>query len=134
MAGEAQRVIEEFWRIQDSGDYTRLVALFTEDARLEDPIWGVFEGQEAIRAFMAKMVEEMRARQVHFTADEIRGDTHTAWARWTMHSPQGTRGGVGIYRVEGGQLCFYRDYLDPPQAGAAPDSATSAGTADGPAG
>ncbi len=118
MAGEAQRVIEDFWRIQDGGDYRLLVDLFAEDARLEDPIWGVFEGREAIAGFMAKMVDEMRGRSIHFTADEIRGDDHVAWARWTMHGPEGTRGGVGIYRVEGGKLVYYRDYLDPPASAA----------------
>ena len=40
MPGEAQRVIGEFWRIQDDGDYTRLVDLFAEDALLEDPDLG----------------------------------------------------------------------------------------------
>ncbi|MFN7174577.1 MAG: nuclear transport factor 2 family protein [Thermaurantiacus tibetensis] len=114
MPGAAQRVIEEFWRIQDGGDYRLLVDLFAEDARLEDPIYGLFEGREAIRGFMAKMVEEMGARQIRFTADEIRGDDEVAWARWTMHAPEGTRGGVGIYRVRDGRLVYYRDYLDPP--------------------
>jgi limonene-1,2-epoxide hydrolase len=115
MAGEAQRVIEQFWRIQDSGDYTRLVDLFAEDAFLEDPIWGQYRGRAAIREFMATMVKEMGARKVHFTVDEICGDDHAAWARWTMHiEGQPARGGVGIYKVEGGKLTYYRDYIDPP--------------------
>lgn len=114
MPGAAQRLIEEFWRIQDGGDYRLLVDLFAEDARLEDPIYGVFEGREAIRGFMAKMVDEMGGRDIRFTADEIRGDDEVAWARWTMHAPAGTRGGVGIYRVQDGRLVYYRDYLDPP--------------------
>lgn len=126
MAGAAQELIERFWRIQDGGDYRQLVDLFAEDARLEDPIWGVFEGREAIAGFMARMVEEMGARGVHFTADEIRGDEQVAWARWTMHAPGGRRGGVGIYRVERGKLAYYRDYLDPPAASPpAPDTPTS---------
>ncbi|WP_448586813.1 nuclear transport factor 2 family protein [Thermaurantiacus sp.] len=116
MPGEGQRVIEEFWRVQDSGDYTKLVDLFAEDAVLEDPIWGRYEGKEAIRGFMALMVKEMGARGVHFTADEICGGDEAVWARWTMHSPKGTRGGVGIYKVRGGRLTYYRDYLDPPPA------------------
>lgn len=117
MAGEAQRVIEEFWRIQDEGDYTKLAPLFAEDALLEDPIWGRYEGREAILGFMTKMVAEMAHRKVHFTVDEICGDDHAVWARWTMHSPEGSRGGVGIYKVEGGKLTYYRDYLDPASEG-----------------
>lgn len=114
MAGEAQDVIEQFWRTQDAGDYRLLAPLFAKDALLEDPIWGRYEGREAILSFMTTMVKEMSERKIHFTVDEINGDDHTAWARWTMHAPEGTRGGVGIYKVRGGQLTYYRDYIDPP--------------------
>ena len=113
MPGEAQRVIEQFWRIQDEGDYTRLVDLFAEDALLEDPVWGRYEGREAILRFMTTMVAEMGERKIHFTVDEICGDDHAVWARWTMHSPAGSRGGVGIYKIAGGKLTYYRDYMDP---------------------
>lgn len=114
MPGQAQDTIEQFWRIQDEGDYTKLVDLFAEDALLEDPIWGRYEGRDAILKFMTTMVEEMGDRKIHFTVDEICGDDHAVWARWTMHSPEGERGGVGIYKVRDGKLTYYRDYMDPP--------------------
>ena len=114
MAGDAQRTIEKFWAIQDGGDYTKLAPLFAEDAVVEDPVWGTHRGREAILGFMTTMVKEMGARGISFTVDEICGDEHTAWARWTMHSPDGSRGGVGIYKVSDGQLTYYRDYMDPP--------------------
>lgn len=114
MPGEAQRVIEEFWRIQDEGDYTKLAPLFAEDALLEDPVWGTHKGRDAILGFMTTMVKEMGERQINFTVDEICGDDHAVWARWTMYSPEGSRGGVGIYKVANGQLTYYRDYMDPP--------------------
>ena len=114
MPGEAQRVIEEFWRIQDEGDYTKLAPLFAEDALLEDPVWGTHKGRDAILGFMTTMVKEMGERQINFTVDEICGDDNAVWARWTMHSPEGSRGGVGIYKVANGQLTYYRDYMDPP--------------------
>jgi limonene-1,2-epoxide hydrolase len=117
MPGEAQRVIEEFWRIQDEGDYTKLAPLFAEDALLEDPVWGTHKGRDAILGFMTTMVKEMGTRQINFTVDEICGDDHAVWARWTMHSPEGSRGGVGIYKVANGQLTYYRDYMDPPAEG-----------------
>jgi len=63
------------------------------------------------------MVAEMGERKIHFTVDEVCGDDHAAWARWTMHSPEGARGGVGIYKVANGQLTYYRDYMDPPAEG-----------------
>ena len=34
----AKEVIKKFWDIQDKGDYTELVDLFSEDAVFEDPI------------------------------------------------------------------------------------------------
>ena len=113
MPGQAQQAIEQFWRIQDSGDYTKLVDLFAEDALLEDPVYGTYRGRGEIRTFMTKMVEEMGERKIHFIIDEICGDDHAVWSRWTMHSPAGTRGGCGVYKVAGGQLTYYRDYMDP---------------------
>ena len=113
MPGEAQKVIEHFWRTQDSGDYTQLVSLFAEDAVVEDPVYGTYRGREAILAFMTKMVSVMGERKIHFTVDEIFGDDHAVWSRWTMHSPEGSRGGCGIYKVSGGKLSYYRDYMDP---------------------
>ena len=117
MAGEARRVVEEFWRIQGEGDYTKLVHLFAQDSLLEDPIFGRFEGRDAILGFMTKMVVEMKERKVHFTVDEICGDDHAAWARWTMHmAGTAPRSGAGIYKVKSGKMTYYRDYLDPPSA------------------
>jgi len=117
MPGQAQDVIEQFWRIQDDGDYTKLAPLFAEDAVVEDPVWGTYEGRVAILSFMTTMVKEMNERKIHFTVDEICGDDHAVWARWTMHSPEGSRGGVGVYKVANGQLTYYRDYMDPPAEG-----------------
>ena len=51
--------------------------------------------------------------RISFTIDEICGDDHSCWSRWTMHSPAGTRGGCGIYKVADGKLTYYRDYSDP---------------------
>ncbi|MEM6909116.1 MAG: nuclear transport factor 2 family protein [Pseudomonadota bacterium] len=116
MAGAAQQTIEQFWQIQDDGDYTRLAPLFAEDALFEDPVYGTFNGRDAILGFMTKMVEEMGSRKIHFTVDEICGDDHAVWARWTMHSPDGASGGVGIYKVANGKITYYRDYMDPPPA------------------
>lgn len=117
MPGAAQTKIEEFWRIQDAGDYTKVAPLFAEDALLEDPIYGNFEGREAILGFMSKMVSEMGERKITFTVDEICGDDHAVWARWTLHSPEGSRGGVGIYKVKDGFITYYRDYMDPAPEG-----------------
>ena len=38
----AKEIIETFWKIQDEGDYTKVVELFDEDAGLVDPFFGTF--------------------------------------------------------------------------------------------
>jgi steroid delta-isomerase len=69
----AKEIIETFWRIQDEGDYTKVVDLFAEDAVLVDPFFGTFEGKTAIGEFMKKMNAEMGARQTSFVVREIDG-------------------------------------------------------------
>ena len=116
MSRTAVQTIEEFWRRQDSGDYTQVMSLFADDAVLEDPFFGRFEGREAIGGFMAKMVEEMGARQTRFTVNEIAGGGEVAWARWTAHTPRGDIEGCGLYRVVDGMMTFYCDYMNGDQS------------------
>lgn len=115
MKGDALAVIREFWRIQDAGDYVKVVPLFAEDAVLEDPVFGTFRGRTAIGEFMAKMVSEMRARKTGFRAVEIAGAGDTAWAQWVAETPAGEVHGVGVYRTRDGQLTYYRDYMNAPK-------------------
>ncbi len=113
MSITAQTVIEEFWSIQDSGAYTKLGSLFSEDALFVDPLYGEFRGREAISKFMGKMEEVMGDRNIYFKVNEIQGENSVAWARWTMYlDDQPSRSGVGIYKVENGLISYYRDYLD----------------------
>lgn len=113
MAGEARDTIERFWRIQDEGDYSALTKLFAEEAVLDDPIFGRFEGREAIGAFLEKMNVETRKNGVSFRLVELAGDEETAWAQWSATMPDGERQGVGVYRVKNGELVYYRDYMNP---------------------
>ena len=114
MPADALAVIREFWRIQDAGDYTKLVPLFAEDAVLEDPSYGTFRGREAIGDFMTKMVGETRARKTRFRAREIAGAGEVGWAQWVAETPAGEVHGVGVYRARDGKLTYYRDYMNAP--------------------
>ena len=107
----AQETIERFWHIQDGGDYTKTVGLFSVDAVFEDPFFGTFNGREAIAEFMAKMNVEMRSRETHFTVREIAGGGEVAWAQWTAHTAGGDIEGCGLYRVVNGEIVYYRDYM-----------------------
>ena len=113
MAGDAYDTIERFWRIQDEGDYTATAALFAEDALFVDPVYGTFEGRDAIAAFMQKMNAAVGAINGVFTLVELAGGDDSAWAQWHFESDHGPRDGVGVYRVRDGQITYYRDYMNP---------------------
>ena len=111
MTSSAKQTIERFWDIQNSGDYRQLVPLFAEDAVFVDPVYGQFEGVEAIAGFLGKMVEVMREQETHFEVEEIAGDGEVAWAQWVAVTPAGRVPGCGLYRVREGKLTYYRDYM-----------------------
>ena len=108
----AKEVIKTFWKIQDEGDYTKVVELFDEDAVLVDPFFGTFEGKEAIGEFMKKMNKEMASRETSFIAKEIDGGGEVAWAQWTAKTPNGDIEGCGLYRVKNGMMTYYKDYMN----------------------
>ena len=110
----AKEVIKRFWEIQDEGDYTKLVDLFSEDAVFEDPIYGRFDGKIEILEFMKKMNEEMRSRGMTFIARDIDGGGNVAWAQWVAKTPSGDIEGCGLYRVKDGMMTYYRDYMNSP--------------------
>ena len=113
----AIEIIETFWRIQDEGDYTKVVDLFAEDAVLVDPFFGTFKGKAAIGEFMKKMNAEMGARQTSFVVREIDGGGDVAWAQWTAKTPAGEIDGCGLYRVRDGLMTYYKDYMNAPNSG-----------------
>lgn len=115
MPRSAKETIELFWKIQDEGDYTKVVPLFAEDAVLVDPFFGTFEGREAIAGFMAKMVTEMGDRKTRFVVTEIDGGGDVAWAQWIAKTPGGDVSGCGLYRVKDGMMTYYKDYMNAPE-------------------
>ena len=112
----AKEIIETFWRIQDEGDYTKVVDLFAEDAVLVDPFFGTFAGKAAIGEFMKKMNAEMGDRQTSFVVREIDGGGDVAWAQWTAKTPAGEIDGCGLYRVRDGLMTYYKDYMNAPDS------------------
>jgi ketosteroid isomerase-like protein len=112
MSGDALTTLRRFWDIQDGHDYRELVELFADDAVLVDPVYGTFEGREAIRGFMERVTADMADRAVTFRLVELAGDEETAWAQWQATTPAGVFDGVGVYRVRDGRLTYYRDYMD----------------------
>ena len=109
---EAYETLRRFWEIQDGGDYSLLSALFSDDAVLEDPVYGRFVGGEAIAGFMTKMNVEMAKAGASFRLVELAGGGDSAWAQWVATTNKGDRTGVGVYRVSGGKITYYRDYMN----------------------
>ena len=113
MSNDAYDTLQRFWDLQNSRDYTTVVELFADDAVLVDPIFGTFEGREAIGAFMAKMNVEMGKLDAAFDLVELSGGGDTAWAQWRVTTnDKPPREGVGVYRVRNGQITYYRDYMN----------------------
>ncbi|MCX2982010.1 nuclear transport factor 2 family protein [Halieaceae bacterium IMCC14734] len=112
MPSTARELIEQFWEIQNAGDYTRLIELFSDDAVLEDPLYGTVVGKKNIAVFMQTMNEATAEQQVHFEAREICGGTDAAWCKWEAMMPDRSVEGCGIYKVADGKLTYYRDYYD----------------------
>ena len=114
MPGDAEDTLRRFWTIQDQGDYAALAELFADDAVLVDPVFGTFEGAQAIAGFMAKMNGEMVKAGASFRLTDLAGDDHVAWAQWEATTARGPRTGVGVYRVSAGRITYYRDYMNAP--------------------
>lgn len=119
MPGPAVEVIRQFGAVEDDQRYTRLVALFADDAIYYDPFLGPQQGRDAIGEFMAHMERVVPAAQVRFDDWEVEADRVVGWARWTMIAP-GPDGtdvavpGQSLYRLAGdGRVTFAADYLDP---------------------
>ncbi|MEM7017787.1 MAG: nuclear transport factor 2 family protein [Pseudomonadota bacterium] len=115
MAGDAYNTIQKFWQIQNAGDYRKTVELFAENGVIEDPIYGRFEGIEAIGGFMAKMVEVIGGQNMRFELVQLSGDETTAWAQWKMIAPDREVNGCGVYKVSASRITYYRDYIDAPE-------------------
>jgi len=110
----AVEVIKKFWEIQDEGDYTKVIDLFSEDALFEDPVYGNFNGKAEILEFMKKMNKEMSSRNITFRAIKIDGGGDIAWTQWIADTPEGEIEGCGLYKVENGLMTYYKDYMNAP--------------------
>jgi len=118
MAEDATAVISRFWDVQDRGDYTALVDLFAEDAVLVDPFLGEINGNKAIAAYMQKMNEDVGAQEGRFERIDVVSGGEAAWTSWNWITKDGNANGVTVYKVRGGKIVYYRDYMGSAPPGA----------------
>ncbi|HJP41070.1 MAG TPA: nuclear transport factor 2 family protein, partial [Dehalococcoidia bacterium] len=103
MAGRAEDLIRDYWKVCEEGDFTKLTPFFAANAILVDPMYGTFTGRDAIAGFMSQIMSDM-APGIVFVAEEVAGDENTAWARWKFSTSAGEGTGGSIFRIEGGLI------------------------------
>ena len=111
-AGPAADLVARFWELQTTARYGELAALFADDATFTDQVYGVFEGREAVGAYLARMETEMPASGARFTLDDFAGDRNVAWSQWTCHVPNGSFPGWTLHTVRDGLFTLDSDYFD----------------------
>lgn len=112
VSGDAYNTLKEYWDLQSSGDYKRMLGLFAPDAVVVDPIHGNIVGLDAISELMTKVLREVKRIGASFTLEELSGDDEVAWAQWVATTDKGERRGVGVYKVRDGRITYYRDYMN----------------------
>lgn len=113
MSEDRNAFIKSYWeRIEEAQDYAALADLYLPESVLIDPVYGPFEGGDAIRGFLEQVTRDMSEMKVTFTVDEVAGEGDVGWSRWTCHLPDGTmRDGVSVYRFRGDRILYQHDYL-----------------------
>ena len=111
--GPALDLVRRFWEIQDTGRYSELVELFTDDAVFTDTNIGRMEGRDAIAEFMARMETEMAGRGIRFELVDAAGDETVAWSQWTCRYGDGAEvPGWTLHTVRDGRFTLDADYFD----------------------
>lgn len=111
-AGRAADIIRHFWSLQTSARYSELSSLFAPDAVFTDQVYGTFTGHEAVSGYLARMEREMPEQQVHFTLDDLAGDTTVGWSQWTCHMPNGSFPGWTLHTFSDGLITLDADHFD----------------------
>lgn len=128
-ARPAEALMREFWRLQDSGDYSQLAPLFADDAVFLDPIYGRIVGGVAISEFMTLMKTEMPARGVTFELVDAAGDTSVGWSQWWCHFANGSVPGWTLHTFRDGQFTYDADFMDSARSKQLRDERAAASTA-----
>ena len=113
MSQDRDKFIKSYWDIiEQDQNYTALSDYYLPESILVDPVYGPFNGHDAIKAFLERVTADMREMDITFTVAEVAGDGDIGWSRWSFRLPDGSsKDGVSVYRFKGDKILYQHDYI-----------------------
>ena len=113
MTREPKAIIDEYWAaLAREQNYSASLGYYLPHSVLVDPIYGKFDGFEAIKGFLEQVTAEMAKLNVTFEVRETAGAGNVGWSQWIVNLPNGeTKDGVSVYRFEDDKIVYQRDYV-----------------------
>ena len=113
MTRDPKEIIDEYWAaLSREQNYSSSIGYYTDKSVLHDPIYGTFEGYDAIKGFLDQVTAEMGKLNVSFEVVETAGAGQVGWSQWVIKLPTGdTKDGVSVYRFEDDKIVYQRDYI-----------------------
>lgn len=113
MTRDPKQIIDEYWAsLSREQNYSASIAYYADDAELHDPIYGAFEGRDAIKGFLDQVTVEMGKLNVTFEVVDTAGAGTVGWSQWIIKLPTGdTKDGVSVYRFQNDKIVYQRDYI-----------------------
>ena len=113
MKKDTKAIIDEYWAaLAREQNYSAALDYYLPHSVLIDPIYGRFDGFEAIKGFLEQVTAEMAGLNVTFEVQETAGTGDVGWSQWIINLPNGeTKDGVSVYRFEDGRIAYQRDYI-----------------------
>ena len=113
MSKDREEFIRAYWAIiEKDQNYAALAEFYLPESVLIDPVYGPFEGYDAIKAFLEKVTADMSELDISFTVTEVAGEGDIGWSRWLFKLPDGVeKEGVSLYRFKGDKILYQHDYI-----------------------
>ncbi len=113
MNTDREQLISSYWTIiEKEQNYSALSDFYLPESVLIDPVYGPFEGYDAIKAFLKQVTADMRELDILFTVAEVAGEGDIGWSRWSFRLPDGSeKQGVSVYRFKDDKILYQHDFI-----------------------
>ena len=131
MFNDGALVVRQFWNFIEREEYGSLLNVFAANAKYVDPVHGIIIGNAAIAehleglhywaknsenvGFMGGGVFELMSwfecRTGRLELSDLCADGEAGWASWRWLGRKGEVDGASVYRVQGGEIIYCREYL-----------------------